>query len=160
MQVMQESITYVTTQVHITPYVFPFKNVLAGMMQVQFTLSSSLVFSRTDMTTDSERFYDSTLKILEDPEEQQEVQALMKWWNMWALYNTIQKFKLLNMILSINNRHIFPNHVLGLRALKKDCVISKIREKRARAKAAAAAPAPAPQNVASTAQNADPASRI
>lgn len=131
------------------------------MMQVRFALSSSSVFSRTDMMTDSEHFYDSTLEILEDPEEQQEVQALMKWWNMWALYNTIQKFKLLNMILSINNRHIFPNHVLGLRAPKKDCVISKIWEKRARAKAAAAAAAAAtPQNVASTAQNADPASRI
>lgn len=34
------------------------------------------------MTTDSERFYDSILEILEDPEEQQEVQALLKWWNM------------------------------------------------------------------------------
>ena len=123
------------------------------MMQVRFALSSSSVFSRTDTTTDSEHFYE----ILEDPEEQQEVQALMKWWNMWALYNTIQKFKLLNMILSINNRHIFPNHVSGLCAPKKDCVISKIREKQARAKAAAAA---APQNVASTAQNADPTSRI
>lgn len=123
------------------------------MMQVRFALSSSSVFSRTDTTTNSEHFYE----ILEDPEEQQEVQALMKWWNMWALYNTIQKFKLLNMILSINNRHIFPNHVSGLRAPKKDCVISKIREKQARAKAAAAA---APQNVTSTAQNADPTSRI
>ena len=39
--------------------------------------------------SDSERFYDSTLEILEDPEEQQEVQALMKWWNMWVLYNSI-----------------------------------------------------------------------
>lgn len=154
---MWASIAYVATQVCITPYVFPFKNVLVGMMQVRFALSSSSVFSRTDTTTDSEHFYDSTLEILEDPEEQQEVQALMKWWNMWALYNTIQKFKLLNMILSINNRHIFPNHVSGLHAPKKDCVISKIQEKRARAKAAAAA---APQNVASTAQNAAPASRI
>ena len=130
------------------------------MMQVQFALSSSSVFLRTDTMTDSECFYNSTLEILEDPEEQQEVQALMKWWNMWALYNTIQKLKLLNMILLINNRHIFPNHVSGLCAPKKDCVISKIREKRARAKAAATTTAPAPQNVTSTAQNANPASRI
>lgn len=77
-QVTRASITYVATQVHIAPYVFPFKNVLAGMMQVRFALSSSSVFSRTDTTTDSEHFYE----ILEDPEEQQEVQALMKWWNM------------------------------------------------------------------------------
>ena len=81
-QVTQASIAYVATQVRVAPYVFPFESVSAGMMQVRFALSSSSVFSRTDTTTDSERFYDSTLEILEDPEEQQEVQALIKWWNM------------------------------------------------------------------------------
>ena len=32
--------------------------------------------------TDSERFYDSILELLEDWDEQQEVKDLLKWWNM------------------------------------------------------------------------------
>lgn len=53
--------------------------------QVRFALSSSSVFSRTDSTTDSERFYESILELLEDIDEQQEVNDLLKWWNMWAI---------------------------------------------------------------------------
>ncbi|KAG0703608.1 hypothetical protein DFH29DRAFT_874422, partial [Suillus ampliporus] len=44
-------------------------------------LSSSSVFSRTDTTTDSEMFYHSLLDLLEDPEECQEVDELLTWWN-------------------------------------------------------------------------------
>ncbi|KIM88178.1 hypothetical protein PILCRDRAFT_51494, partial [Piloderma croceum F 1598] len=49
--------------------------------QVRFALSSSSVFSRTDTVTDSERFYNSLLEILDDPAEKQEVDALFKWWD-------------------------------------------------------------------------------
>ncbi|KAG1744756.1 hypothetical protein EDB19DRAFT_1826901 [Suillus lakei] len=49
--------------------------------QVQFALSSSLVFSRTDMATDSETFYRSLLDLLEDPDKSKEVDELLVWWN-------------------------------------------------------------------------------
>ncbi|TEB23586.1 hypothetical protein FA13DRAFT_1818350 [Coprinellus micaceus] len=49
--------------------------------QVRFSLTSAGVFSRTDSETDSETFYTSVLELLEDPEEQDEVQPLMLWWN-------------------------------------------------------------------------------
>ena len=51
------------------------------VVQVRFALSSVSVFSRTDMTTDSERFYDSILEVLEDADEQEEVRNLLTWWN-------------------------------------------------------------------------------
>ncbi|KAG0697117.1 hypothetical protein DFH29DRAFT_984409 [Suillus ampliporus] len=53
--------------------------------QVRFALSSSSVFSRTDTTTDSEMFYHSLLDLLEDPEECQEVDELLTWWNRYVL---------------------------------------------------------------------------
>ena len=51
------------------------------VVQVRFALSSASVFSRMDMTTDSERFYDSILEVLEDADEQEEVRNLLTWWN-------------------------------------------------------------------------------
>ncbi|KAL6305925.1 hypothetical protein BKA93DRAFT_730341 [Sparassis latifolia] len=47
--------------------------------QVQFALSSSPVFSRTDMATDSECFYMSILNLFEDLDEQVEVSELITW---------------------------------------------------------------------------------
>jgi hypothetical protein len=52
--------------------------------QVRFALSSSPVFSRTDTITDSERFYNSILELFDDPEEQQEVDDLLTWWNRYV----------------------------------------------------------------------------
>ncbi|KAH6908131.1 hypothetical protein BKA70DRAFT_1103857, partial [Coprinopsis sp. MPI-PUGE-AT-0042] len=49
--------------------------------QVRFALSSATVFSRTDEEMDSEAFYNSLLEFLEDPEEQEEADALLDWWN-------------------------------------------------------------------------------
>ncbi|KAG1763204.1 hypothetical protein EV702DRAFT_1182809 [Suillus placidus] len=49
--------------------------------QVQFTLTSLSVFSRTDTATNSETFYHSLLDLLEDPEESKEVNELLVWWN-------------------------------------------------------------------------------
>ena len=50
-------------------------------MQARFALTSASVFSRTDHVTDSERFYNSSLELLEDPDEKDEVKQLMTWWN-------------------------------------------------------------------------------
>ncbi|KAH6895065.1 hypothetical protein BKA70DRAFT_1025869, partial [Coprinopsis sp. MPI-PUGE-AT-0042] len=49
--------------------------------QVRFGLSSSPVFSRTDLVTDSEHFYALVITLLEDPEEQEEVRLLLAWWD-------------------------------------------------------------------------------
>ncbi|KAG0702402.1 hypothetical protein DFH29DRAFT_982339 [Suillus ampliporus] len=77
--------------------------------QVRFSLSSSSVFSCTDMVTDSENFYHSILDLLEDPDENQEVVDLMTWWT----------------------RRIFPNSSSSQRCASKNSALSKIREKRA-----------------------------
>ncbi|KAF9230892.1 hypothetical protein BU15DRAFT_56753, partial [Melanogaster broomeanus] len=61
--VTKASISYVATQ------------------QVRFALTSAQVFSRTDLVTDSERFYNSILDLLDDPEEKVEVDQLLTWWN-------------------------------------------------------------------------------
>jgi len=49
--------------------------------QAHFVLTSAQVFSHTDLVTDSERFYNSILELLNDPEERGEVDQLMAWWN-------------------------------------------------------------------------------
>ncbi|KAI0058387.1 hypothetical protein BV25DRAFT_1810724 [Artomyces pyxidatus] len=84
--------------------------------QVRFALSSSAIFSRTDTTTDSERFYDTACELLDDPEEALEVQELLIWWN----------------------RRIFPNYSSARKAVSKNSALAKIREKRAAMKVAAA----------------------
>ncbi|KAF8835193.1 hypothetical protein BDN67DRAFT_984789 [Paxillus ammoniavirescens] len=49
--------------------------------QAQFALTSAQVFSRTDLVTDSKHFYTSILDLLNDPEEKEEVDQLLVWWN-------------------------------------------------------------------------------
>ncbi|KAH6872118.1 hypothetical protein BKA70DRAFT_1379219 [Coprinopsis sp. MPI-PUGE-AT-0042] len=49
--------------------------------QVRFALSSTATFSRNDAITDSEKFYNSLITLLEDPEERNEVNKLLRWWN-------------------------------------------------------------------------------
>ena len=41
--------------------------------QVQFALSSSAIFSRSGITTDSETFYSSVMDYFEDPDKQEGV---------------------------------------------------------------------------------------
>ncbi|KAH6913576.1 hypothetical protein BKA70DRAFT_1370033 [Coprinopsis sp. MPI-PUGE-AT-0042] len=77
--------------------------------QVRFGLSSSPVFSRTDLVTDSESFYASVVTLLEDPEEQEEVRQLLAWWD----------------------RQVFPRQI-NKRVTHKDSVFSKIKERRRR----------------------------
>ncbi|KAG2113277.1 hypothetical protein BD769DRAFT_1673813 [Suillus cothurnatus] len=76
--------------------------------QVQFALSSSSVFSRTDMTTDSETFYHSLLDLLEDPEECKEVDELLTWWN----------------------QQVFPTSSAAKQPISTNSALSKIRQKR------------------------------
>ncbi|KAG1894275.1 uncharacterized protein F5891DRAFT_1131003 [Suillus fuscotomentosus] len=61
-------------------------------IQVQFALSLSLVFSRTDTTTDLETFYHSLLDLLEDPEEYKEIDELLIWWNQYFFRSSPSKF--------------------------------------------------------------------
>ncbi|KAG1759542.1 hypothetical protein EDD22DRAFT_755191, partial [Suillus occidentalis] len=51
---------------------------------IQFAISSSSIFSRTDTVTDSENFYHSILDLLEDPDETKEVVDLMTWWTQFV----------------------------------------------------------------------------
>ncbi|KAG1886555.1 hypothetical protein F4604DRAFT_1877826 [Suillus subluteus] len=76
--------------------------------QVRFALSSSSVFSQTDTTTDSETFYHSLLDLLEDPEECQEVDELLTWWN----------------------RQVFPTSSAARRPISSNSALSNIRRKR------------------------------
>ena len=56
----------------IQPWPLPsVTKILSLIFQVQFAISSSSIFSRADLTTDSEWFYDSILKLLKDIDEQQ-----------------------------------------------------------------------------------------
>jgi hypothetical protein len=56
-------------------------HVLTNTLKARFALTSAQVFSRTDHVTDSERFYNSILELLEDPDERDEVDQLLTWWN-------------------------------------------------------------------------------
>ena len=50
-------------------------------MQARFALSSSSVFSRTDLVTDSEHFYNSVLDLFDNIDEREEINDLLMWWN-------------------------------------------------------------------------------
>ncbi|KIM58805.1 hypothetical protein SCLCIDRAFT_27804 [Scleroderma citrinum Foug A] len=60
--------------------------------QARFSLSSAQVFSCSDHVTDSERFYNTILELLDDPDEKDEVTQLMTWWNrqVFALYTDVE----------------------------------------------------------------------
>jgi hypothetical protein len=73
------SIAYVATQVRMLYQ--PICNYTIIPLQTRFALSSSAVFSRSDTVTDSERFFSSIVELFEDPEEKEEVEDLLVWWN-------------------------------------------------------------------------------
>jgi hypothetical protein len=56
-----------------------------SFVKVRFALSSSSTFCRTDKEGESELFYHSILELLEDPDEVEEVKALLAWWDRYAL---------------------------------------------------------------------------
>jgi hypothetical protein len=78
-QVTLASIAYVATQA--SPVFISSEPLPLTVLQVRFALSSSATFTRSDTVTDLERFYNSILEFLEDPEEKNEVDALVVWWN-------------------------------------------------------------------------------
>jgi hypothetical protein len=73
------SIAYVATQVRPAVSIPSLLTLITW--QLRFALSSSSVFCRSDTTTDSERFYESVLDFLEDPDEKDFVDELLDWWN-------------------------------------------------------------------------------
>jgi len=76
--------------------------------QVRFALSSSPVFTRSDTTTDSERFYSTVVDLFQDIEELEEVNDLLAWWN----------------------RQIFPCHS-SVRTIPGNTTLARIKERRA-----------------------------
>ena len=62
------------------------------------------MFSRTDTITDSERFYNSVLELFEDPDEQEEANDLISWWNWYVILVDSVEF---NLISSCSQ--IFPS---------------------------------------------------
>jgi len=77
--------------------------------QLRFSLSSSSVFCRSDTSTDSERFYDTVLEFLDHPEEKEDVNELLNWWNC----------------------QVFPSYVTRERAVTKQSALAKLQERRA-----------------------------
>jgi hypothetical protein len=91
---------------------------------------SSPVFSRTDTITDSEKFYNTILDLLDDPDEKKEVDDLITWWNRFVHNN------LYNLLIYNNHSHsrVFPaSSARPMVALNS--ALGKIREKRAALKA-------------------------
>ncbi|KIK18437.1 hypothetical protein PISMIDRAFT_14353 [Pisolithus microcarpus 441] len=54
-----------------------------------FTLTSTQMFSWTDLVTDSEWFYISILELLEDLDKADEVDQLMGWWNQYKVIDPV-----------------------------------------------------------------------
>ncbi|KAG2058250.1 hypothetical protein BDR06DRAFT_980506 [Suillus hirtellus] len=78
---------------------------------------SSLVFSRTDTTTDSETFYHSLLDLLEDPEECKEVDQLLMWWNQQVFPTSSAAKQLVSALLKIRQKHLTVNRTSNLNAV-------------------------------------------
>jgi hypothetical protein len=79
-QVTRASIAYAATQVR-TILFFSVHHSFPSVVQARFALASAAVFSRSDTVTDSERFYNSILELLDDPDQIEEVNRLLAWWN-------------------------------------------------------------------------------
>ncbi|KAH6916582.1 hypothetical protein BKA70DRAFT_1215083 [Coprinopsis sp. MPI-PUGE-AT-0042] len=80
--------------------------------QVRFALSSSPVFSKTDLITDSETFYTSVIETFYHPGEKEEVDRLLEWWN----------------------RQIFPRQSVDSEDFKQGSVLALMKERRKRAR--------------------------
>ncbi|KAF8833338.1 hypothetical protein BDN67DRAFT_992856 [Paxillus ammoniavirescens] len=70
--------------------------------QTCFALTSAQVFSCTDLVTDSERFYNSIMELLNDADEKDEVDQLLIWWNqqVFPLYSDIKQLLSKNSALA------------------------------------------------------------
>jgi hypothetical protein len=90
------------------------------------------VFSRTDTVTDSERFYNSLLEILDDPDERREVDDLLTWWNRY-----VATIWCCTHIYSFYDSQVFGSYFLEQCPVSSNWVSSRIKEKRAALKAIA-----------------------
>jgi hypothetical protein len=85
----------------------PSKALICNLQKVRFALSSASIFSHTDKTTDSERFYLSLFDLLDDAREKRELDALFSWWNMYVLFQTMNSFE--SIIEMFIHRKVFPH---------------------------------------------------
>ncbi|KAI6039584.1 hypothetical protein EDC04DRAFT_2867958 [Pisolithus marmoratus] len=60
-----------------------YKHIFTSPSSACSVLTSAQVFSCTDLVTDSEQFYNSIMELLKDPDEIDEVELLMGWWNQY-----------------------------------------------------------------------------
>jgi hypothetical protein len=131
-RVTPSSIAYIATQVRYCLSTPVQVSVMRTLFQARFALTSSSVFSRTDTTTDSERFYGSVLQLFDDPEEKAEVDDLLVWWNRYAFA------MFFDLALTILHSQIFPNYSSAQKPAAKNSAFAKIKERRAALKAAQA----------------------
>ncbi|KAJ3529264.1 hypothetical protein NMY22_g9063 [Coprinellus aureogranulatus] len=74
---------------------------------VRFSLTSASTFSRSDKTTDSQRFYNTLISFLEEGAERRNVEKLLEWWN----------------------QQIFPGLSMeGFHSLPETCAIAKLKK--------------------------------
>ena len=92
--------------------------------QARFALTSAQVFSHTDLITDSEHFYTSILDLLDDPDEKDEVDQLLMWWNRYVLIMNVVP------VLMTVFRQIFPLYADLEQAPSKNSALARIRQKR------------------------------
>ncbi|KJA15039.1 hypothetical protein HYPSUDRAFT_109097, partial [Hypholoma sublateritium FD-334 SS-4] len=83
-------------------------SIVYAATQARFALSLSGVFNRSDTVTDSERFYNSILELLQEPDEADQVDSLLSWWN----------------------QQIFPNYTASSRPVTANSALAKIKAKR------------------------------
>ncbi|KAN0101323.1 hypothetical protein V8E55_001307 [Tylopilus felleus] len=74
--------------------------------QAHFALMLTQVFSHSDLVTDSEQFYNSILKLLQDQNESEEVDLLFLWWNrqIFPLYTKSERLPSKNSVKSLHIR--------------------------------------------------------
>ncbi|KAF8834906.1 hypothetical protein BDN67DRAFT_992561 [Paxillus ammoniavirescens] len=72
------------------------------LVSARFALTSAHVFSCTDLVTDSERFYNSILELLDEEDERDEVDQLLMWWNcqIFPLYAEVERIPSKNSALA------------------------------------------------------------
>jgi len=88
------------------------------------------IFSRTDTTTDSERFYSSILDVFKDVEEIQEVNDLQRWWNQCVIHYSFSAW-----LTKPIGSQIFPNYSTARRPLCKNSALARIKAKRSELRA-------------------------
>jgi hypothetical protein len=90
------------------------------------------------MVTDSERFYSSILDLLEDVDEQEDVNALLVWWNRFV--SSPHPIKTWTHAAQLSR--IFPTYSSAKRIVPENSAYAKIKARRAALKNAARTPGP------------------